>query len=286
MLPFRKILFPVDYSEPCQAAVPHVKAMVENFEAELSLVHAYGLGPIAYSELMVADPLWPSEIRPIEEKRLRKFAAEMFPDQSVDSFAEQGEAGTVIHKFVQHQGADLVMIPAQGHGPLRRFLLGSVTAKVLHDVSAAVWTGTASALTGHPAGVPYKSILCALDESEEAEAVLRAAEAFARPFGAQLYLIHSVELPSMSLEIDASSFRKAIIDSADLKLRELKGKLGIDAPYTVTDEMMIDGVRHEALRRNADLVIVGRGRAQGILSGIWSRMYPLIRESPCPVLSI
>ncbi len=283
MLPFRKILFPVDYSEPCQAAVPHVKAMVENYKAELSLVHAYGLGPVAYSELMVADPNWPEQIRPIEEKRLRKFAAEMFPDQTVESFVEQGEAGTVIHHFVQHQGTDLVMIPAQGHGPLRRFLLGSTTAKVLHDVSAAVWTGTASGLTCRPI---YRSIVCALDESEEAEAVLRAAEAFARPFGAQLYIVHSVELPSMALEIDVSSFRQAIVDSADLKLRELKGKLGIDAPHTVTDEIMIDGIRKEALRRNADLVIVGRGRSQGLLSGVWSRLYPLICESPCPVLSI
>ena len=90
----------------------------------------------------------------------------------------------------------------------------------------------------------------------------------------------------MALEIDVSSFRRAIIDSADLKLRELKGKLGIDAPHTVTDEIMIDGIRKEALRRNADLVIVGRGRSQGLLSGIWSRLYPLICESPCPVLSI
>ena len=284
MLPFRKILFPVDYSEPCQAAVPHVKAMVEIYEAELSLLHAYGLGPIAYSELMVADPNWPEQIRPIEEKRLRKFAGEMFPDETVESFVDQGEAGTVIHDYVQHQGTDLVMIPAQGHGPLRRFLLGSTTAKVLHDVSAAVWTGTASSLTCRPV---YKSIVCALDESDEAEAVLRAAVAFARPFGAQLYLVHSVELPSMALEIDISSFRRAIIESADAKLRELKGKVGIDAPHTVTDEIMTAGVRKEALRVNADLVIAGRGKSQRLLmSGVWSRLYALIQEAPCPVLSI
>ena len=284
MLPFRKILFPVDYSETCQAAVPHVKAMMEIYEAELSLLHAYGLGPIAYSELMVADPNWPEQIRPIEEKRLRKFAGEMFPDETVESFVDQGEAGTVIHDYVQHQGTDLVMIPAQGHGPLRRFLLGSTTAKVLHDVSAAVWTGTASSLTCRPV---YKSIVCALDESDEAEAVLRAAVAFARPFGAQLYLVHSVELPSMALEIDISSFRRAIIESADAKLRELKGKVGIDAPHTVTDEIMTAGVRKEALRVNADLVIAGRGKSQRLLmSGVWSRLYALIQEAPCPVLSI
>ena len=37
------------------------------------------------------------------------------------------------------------MMPTHGCGPLRRFLLGSVTAKVLHDVSTAVWTGLGTA---------------------------------------------------------------------------------------------------------------------------------------------
>jgi len=51
MLPFRKILFPVDYSESCQAIIPYVKEMTQHFSSELSLVHAYGLGALARSEL-------------------------------------------------------------------------------------------------------------------------------------------------------------------------------------------------------------------------------------------
>jgi len=125
-----------------------------------------------------------------------------------------------------------------------------------------------------------------VDDSDEAEAVVKAAELFARPFGAKLFLLHAVELPSLALELDVSSFRKAIMDSADEKLRELKRKLGIDAPHRITDEVMMDGIRHEALWRKASLIIVGRGRSQGLLSGVWSRLYPLICEAPCPVLSI
>jgi nucleotide-binding universal stress UspA family protein len=253
MLPFRKILFPVDYSEPCRAAAPHVMAMMDHYQAELSLIHSYGLGPIAYNEMMLADPLLPQQIKSVEEKHLRAFASEEFPGREVGLFVEQGEAGTVIHNFVQHQGTDLVMIPAHGHGPLRRLLLGSVTTKVLHDVSAAVWTATTSGLTTPPA---CTSIVCAVDDSDEAEAVVKAAELFARPFGAKLFLLHAVELPSLALELDVSSFRKAIMDSADEKLRELKRKLGIDAPHRITDEVMMDGIRHEALWRKANLIIV------------------------------
>ncbi len=285
MLPFRKILFPVDYSEPCRAAVPHVRTMVRYYNAELFLVHAYGVGPVAYSEL-IANPVLPEQLHPFHEHQLRQFANQMFPGLEVECFVEPGEAGTAIHKFVQHQGADLLMIPAHGHGPLRRLLLGSVTAKVLHDVSTVVWTGTSAALRRDPPGPPYKSIVCALDHTDEAEAVLKAADVFARPFGAQLYLIHAAEVPPSSVELDVTTFQKVILDAANQRLQRLKEKTGVQAPHTVTDATMLDGVRQEAIDRNADLIIVGRGIAQGMLTGLWSRLYPLIRESPCPVLSI
>ena len=32
MLPFRKILFPIDYSDACQAIIPHVKNAVKHFK--------------------------------------------------------------------------------------------------------------------------------------------------------------------------------------------------------------------------------------------------------------
>jgi nucleotide-binding universal stress UspA family protein len=288
MLPFRKILFPVDYSEPCQTVIPHVQDMVQHFSADLTLVHAYGVGALVYTELAVADPTWPEQARKTEEERLRKFASQMFPGQRVDSIAEEGEPGTVIQKIVQRQGADLVMMPTRGRGPLRRMLLGSVTAKVLHDISAVVWTGVGSALAEHPPAIPYQSILCAVDLSDEgeAEAVLKAAAVLAASYHATLSLVHAVETPPMAPEVDFTPYKEDFIDAADRTLLRLKGKLGIEAPHTLLDAMIADGVRQEAIQQKADLLIVGRGHSQGMVSRMWSRLYPIVRESPCPVLSI
>jgi len=286
MLPFRKILFPVDYSEPCRVVIPYVKEMVRHFSAELTVVHAYGPEALANSKLAITDPALPEEARAFEEQRLREFALETFPGQHVETIVELGEAGTVLHEVVQHQGTDLVMLATHGRGPVRRFLLGSVTAKVLHDISAAVWTATGSVFTGHAPRIPYKSVLCALDNSDEAEGVLRAAAAFASNYLAQLCLVQVVETPAATLEIDFSPYRKDIMDAADFRLRELKGQLGLSAPHAVIDAMVADGVRQEAVRQKADLIITGRGHAQGALSRMWSHIYPIIRESPCPVLSI
>jgi nucleotide-binding universal stress UspA family protein len=286
MLPFRRILFPVDYSEPCKTVVPYVKDMLRHFTADLTLLHAYGPGALAYSELFIADPTWPEEIQALEDKRLRDFAAAMFPGEHVETLAKEGEAGHVIDDFVRRQGTDLVMLPTRGSGPVRRFLLGSVTAKVLHDVGAAVWTGVGSALADHNPAVPYKSIVCALDQSDEAEAVLTAAASIACSYNAKLYLLHAVATPPMALEVDYSAYRKDLMEAGESRMHELKAKLGVHAPHSVVDAMIIDAVREEALRRKADLVVVGRGEAQATLGRVWSVLYPIVRESPCPVLSI
>jgi len=296
MLPFKKILFPVDYSPSCAAMVPYVKDMTGHFSAELTLMHAYALWPVfvnrdlentmVYSDLAYADPKVMEEARHIEEQRLREFAARMFPGQRVETMAEEGEAGTVIHRVLEHEGVDLVMMPTRGSGPLRRFLLGSITAKVLHDVSAAVWTSIGTSIEKHAPTVPYKSIICALDETDEAEAVLRAAAALAKSYQAKLALVHVLEMPPATLEIDFTPYRQDLIDAAHTHLRDLKARLNLDAPDIVIHAGIADGIHEEVVRRKADLVIVGRGHDQGIISRVWSRLYSIVRDSPCPVLSI
>jgi nucleotide-binding universal stress UspA family protein len=284
MLPFRKILFPADYSDPCLAVAPHVRDMREHFSAELAVVHAYGLGAF-YGEVAMADPGAIDEMQRLEEKRLQEFVAQTFPGQHVETFLQQGEPGSVIHDVVQHQGADLIVMPTHGRGPLRRLLLGSVTAKVLHDVSAAVWTGAQAAVEAHPRGT-YKSILCAVDLSEEAEAVLQAAAALARSYQAQLSLVHVVEVLPSNPEVDITPFRGELIQAANDQMRELKSKLGIDAPHTSVEGATADEVCREATRMKADLLVVGRGNIQGTFSRLWSHLYSIVRDSPCPVLSI
>jgi nucleotide-binding universal stress UspA family protein len=296
MLPFKKILFPVDYSAACAAMVPYVTDMTRHFSADLTLVHAYALRPLfvnrdiesvlVYSDLAYADPKISEEARHLEEQRLSEFAKKVFPGQRPDLMTEEGEAGTVIRRVLQHQGADLVMMPTRGCGPVRRFLLGSVTAKVLHDVSAAVWTSIGTAIEEHAPTVPYKSIICALDETPESEVILRAAAALAKSYQANLALVHVLEMPPATPEIDFTPYRQDLIDAGHIHMRGLKDRLNLDVPDVVIDAGVADGIREEVVRRKADLLVVGRGHDQGIVSRVWSRLYSIVRDSPCPVLSI
>ncbi len=285
MLPFRRILFPVDYSEPCLAVVPCVKDILRHFPGDLTLVHAFGPEALSYSELPIADPELPAQAQSIQEEQLHGFAERNFPGQPVSCLAVCGEPGSVIHDVVQHQSTDLVMLPTHGRGPVRRFLLGSVTTKVLHDVSAAVWTGTGAAISGHVPNLPYRSILCALDGTPEMECVLRAAITIAGIYGAFLSLVRVVE-PMPATEFDMMPYQQDRIEAARFSLREMMGTVGVDQPYEVVEADVAEGVRQHARRLKTDLVITGRGHSQGVFTTLRSHLYQIIRESPCPVLSI
>jgi nucleotide-binding universal stress UspA family protein len=211
MLPFRKILFPVDYSQHCLSVVPYIKEMVRHYSADLTLVHAYGPEAFVRKELDLMDPEILQKGRASEERRLCEFATETFPGVHADCIAELGEAGSVVHNITRHQGTDLVMLATHGHGPIRRFLLGSVAAKVLHDIDAAVWTGVGSVFAEHAPSLPYESVLCALDDVEEAGAVIKAAASFACSYMAQLYLVHVVETPPPTIEVDFGPYSKDLM---------------------------------------------------------------------------
>jgi nucleotide-binding universal stress UspA family protein len=175
------------------------------------------------------------------------------------------------------------MLPTHGRGPLRRLLLGSVTAKLLHDLTVPVWTGShqPDALR-----VGCQSVLAAVDGSDEAEVVMRAAAAFANSYQAQLSLVSVMEMAPVSSEAVFGPYREDFLKAAETRLVELKARAGITAPHAVVDGPVAGAIADQAGRVKADLIVTGRGHDLGTFSRMWSHLYPIVRHAPCPVLSI
>jgi nucleotide-binding universal stress UspA family protein len=286
MLPFRKILFPIDYSEPCNAIVPAIRYMAAHFDSELLLLHSYYLPFAAYNEVSIAELISPIEVQQSEEKRLRAFADTMFESWNPRIIVEQQDPGGAIEHTVRREGVDLIMMPTSGRGPLRKLLLGSVTSKVLHDLSCPIWTGVHRSLLDHNISGPYDSILCAVSLGEEACAVIRAASLLAKSFGAKLAVVHAVDAQRAVLDIESAPYLKTLMDSAEERLHAILHETGVEAGITVMEGPIAACIHDEAERRRADLVITGRGHAHGALSRLWSHLSEIVRTAPCPVLSI
>ena len=92
------------------------------------------------------------------------------------------------------------MMPTSGCGPFRRFILGSVTAKVLHDVACPVWTGEHVEQMPAVSAGGLRTILCAVDLRQDSERVLRWAAGLALRAGAELTVAHAIPSLDYTLE--------------------------------------------------------------------------------------
>ena len=73
-------------------------------------------------------------------KFLRDYADQTFPGCALEAMCRMGDPAKKIICFARETEIDLIMMPTRGGGTFRRFLLGSVTAKVLDDATCPVWT--------------------------------------------------------------------------------------------------------------------------------------------------
>jgi nucleotide-binding universal stress UspA family protein len=291
MKSFAKILFPVDYSEASAKAAPFVREMAQRNQAELTVFHALPLMslPVATGDFLGAVPMAPAtpEIRAGEQERLAFFAAKHFGALNTRLMLADGEAAPALEEEVAKHGVDLVMMPTHGAGVFRRLLLGSVTAKILHDLSCAVWTFVPGHAKDYDEGTAFRSIVCALTgRPEDDAAIARRAAEISRETQGRLTLVHVVEPPPVTWEFDFEPYREKLMADAEARLLQLDAELGLEAGVRVVCDMIPRGVHEVCTEEEASLLIVGRGHAREALGRVWSQLYETIREAPCPVLSV
>jgi nucleotide-binding universal stress UspA family protein len=189
----------------------------------------------------------------------------------------------VIEWMAQRENTDLIMMPSKGLGRFRRLLFGSVTAKVLHDVSCPVFTSAHEPDPALASPRGYRSIICAVELNPEAGAVLKAAGLLAQSYGARICLLN---IESSFDGPGGEPYAQSVRHAFEKAINAGGQGIGVDTTVRVLDAEIPEGIRRTAIEEKADLVVVGRGHQKGNLSRMWSHLYAIIRESPCPVLSV
>ena len=132
MFPYRRIVFPVDFSPGNVAIAPFVQEMTQRFQANLQLVRACAPEVFYAAEfgwqIAAASPT-AQDLVETETQRLKAFAAEHLPQVQPEFICQTGHAIGVIEDVVRRNSADLIMLPTHGRGLFRRLLLGSITAR-------------------------------------------------------------------------------------------------------------------------------------------------------------
>jgi len=200
----------------------------------------------------------------------------------------EGDPSGTIVDFAHNEQCDLIVMPTHGYGPFRRFLLGSVTAKVLHDADCPVWTGPHLEQAPEWTSFALRRIACALDLGPESRPVLAWAAAMAREFSADLAILHA--LPAATVSIEGFTFdpewRLQLEKEAREQIARLQADLQVGGEVQIEVGDVAPAMRDAARDRNADLLVIGRSHGSGVLGRLRANAYSILREAPSPVVSI
>ena len=286
-----RILVPVAFSARCQDATRYAAALACRFHCELALLHVFVQPWAAFSsaEGYATPPPFDLESTLAQVRaELDRFLSDELGGLTVRREVGEGDPARAIAEFANTEKCDLIVMPTHGYGPFRRFLLGSVTAKVLHDAHCPVLT---SPHLEHPPAMESPSfgkILCAVDLRPESRQVIAWAARFAAEFGSELALVHAV--PDATIRMDGITFEPAwnaeLLARARQQVTALRDEMNVKAEVVMEAGDVPAAVRAAAESTGADLLVVGRGHAHGVLGRLRTHTYGIVRESPCPVLAV
>ncbi len=287
---FSKILVPVDFSRRSLGMVHYACKLGARYQAAVTLLNVietpcYGV-PGAGLELPAFAPVLP-EWKAQHEARLDAFARKACPEVAVESMVVEGNPAGKIAETACNMGADLLMMPTHGYGVFRRLLIGSVTSKVLHDVACPVLTGVHLEEAPAAAGIHFDRVLCAVDLKRDCRRVLEWAASFAADFDAQLIVLNAVPVPFVPTDaaFDADWFSE-LEQMASTQLSDLASALGVKARVRTATGSPITCTAAVAIEERADLVVIGRSTDEHLGGRLRANAYGIIRQSPCPVISV
>jgi len=275
---FARVLLPVDFSERSAGAVHCARSLACHFGSELTLLHVlvppqYEFGAVDVAGSMLAELCRDRAQQATLE--LGTFMAAELDGLNVRRAVLEGDPATTIVEYAHREQTGLIIMPTHGYGPFRRYILGSNTAKVLHDADCPVWTGTHLSETPAVAAAPFHHVMCAVDLGAQSGKALAWAAHFAKEFDARLTLFH-VTACDPQLRSFAGDALNGLRSQVGASAAELDFETGEPSRQICA----------AAKRLEADVLVIGRGSAAGVFGRLRTNAYATIRESPCPVISV
>jgi nucleotide-binding universal stress UspA family protein len=199
----------------------------------------------------------------------------------------RGDPAREIVKTARDHNVDLIMMSTHGLGAFYRFLVGSVTAKVLHESHCPVWTG--AHLEEAPAHeFSIRRVVCSVDLSPHSHHTVSLAAEMAAAVDATLTLVHittGVEVWGPGGSHVDPVWKEMIVGSATKGIAQLQQDLGTKAEVVIDSGNVPELLNRAAEQARADVMIVGRIPGRNHL-GDNGEGYGIIRESHIPVLSV
>jgi nucleotide-binding universal stress UspA family protein len=288
MLNIKKILLPVDFPLASLGVIHQAATLARHFHSEIVLLHvvtaqSHAAGVPEDSRELADWDLVAAIIRQAQ-KQQDPFLGLELDGLSIKRMLGKGDAAQAIVHTAQEEKADLIMMPSHSF-TFYQFLMGSVTAKVLHGTECPVWTGA------HVEGGPVqefaiRNVLCAVEFGPRADITVSWAAQMAAEFGAHLTLANvtaSVEFWGPGGSYVDQRWKEELVSNASQQMAKLQQDTGIKADVFIGSGDVPKVLGQAAKQTKADLLITGCYPYGGHLR---THGYGIICAVSIPVLSV
>lgn len=286
---YQKILVPLDGSELAEKALPYTKTIAHLKKSEVVLF-AVSITPAGYRR----DRLLKSYL----DTNAKKLASQGI---KVSTAVAYGEAAEEIIGYADKNKIDLIVISTHGYSGIKRWVLGSVTQKVLYGTCAPVLL--IKSKSPEITELELKKIVIPIDGSPFSETTFSYVEELAKGAGAEVLLLEVSESPVVpsygsrpinqtwekhrddlwiELQQQAAEYLeklKADLGKKGLKVKSqvAKGEIGEVAP----------SIMQIAQKENADLIVVATHGRTGVSRWVYGSVANrIVQESTQPLLLI
>lgn len=288
------ILFPTDFSDSAERALPHALAIARKYGARVKILHVR----IPYED----DPTLPEYKffnQGVYEQHVEEELAKMTGEKNID------RADTIIEKnlspasgileFATEDEVDLIVMGTHGRSAISHFLLGSVAEKIVRHAPCPVLT-VADYRREYRYKPEFRKILAAFDFSDTSESAAKGALDFAMTFDASLDVLCVIEqsvLPPFDnmWKATAQSGVPEVEASARESLEKVLGEEALNRFSLHVEVGDADGkaereIVNFAKSREIDLIVLGTHGHSGLDHALLgSTAERVVRTARCPVLT-
>ena len=296
----RRILCPIDFSEPSTHALEQATRLAGWYDARLAVLHVRPT-VTPHPDMPAGGPVAPWLVAELDDLRQRVTASCHEATAAGVVVEPMVAAGDPVREIVQCAAtlpADLIVMGTHGVSGFQHLVLGSVTEKVLRTAPCPVLTVPPRA---HTTATQFTRVVCAVDFSDCSLAAVRLAASLAVASGATLTLLHVLEWPWHDTAVTAvegvapaqaqviTEYRRYLESGATERLEAVAAS--ITAAGTVATAVRFGTPYVELLdaarQAQADLVVLGvRGRGALDLGFFGSTANHVVRSALCPVLTV
>lgn len=282
---FTDILFPTDGSEPADAVLDYVLAIAAEHGATVHVLNVVDTTQdgVGATDRTVVDALEADgeEIVETTAQRVRD------RDVSVVTDVRHGDPYRTIVEYSDQTAVDAIVMPTHGRRGIHRYLLGSVTERVINTASVPVVAVNPD--RDRPLTYPPRRVLVPTDGSRGAELALASGIDVARATGATLHLLHVVETgdrgPGKQTRLQPAELTgraKEIVAEATERV-EASGVETVTSVFEHREPATV--IREYVDDQEIDLAVLGtHGQtdfSRYVMGGVSAK---IVRTSPIPVL--